>query len=180
MSKEKHKNDCKKWREANKEKCKAYRRAHYLKNKAKVQAINKKYQIQNAETVGLYKKEWRRINSDKVKAKAKNWAELHPEKAKGHRETYRIKNPGQVNAITAKRRAAKLLATPKWLTEDQFKEICEYYILAKELQWLSDPTDPLEVDHIVPLRGKKVSGLHVPWNLQILPKSLNCSKNNKL
>jgi hypothetical protein len=49
--------------------------------------------------------------------------------------------------------------------------------LAKELQWLSE--DKLQVDHEIPLQGENISGLHVPWNLQVIPASKNQSKGNK-
>lgn len=79
-------------------------------------------------------------------------------------------------AIWAKYYTSKLHRTPPWLTESQLAEIEQFYELARELQWLSNK--PLEVDHIVPLQGKNVSGLHVPWNLQILPQNLNRHKSN--
>lgn len=101
-------------------------------------------------------------------------------KAKTTRREYRKNNSGKVNAINKKRYTEKLKRSPPWLTKEHFEEIEEFYTLAKELQWLSDPSDPLQVDHIMPLRGKNSSGLHVPWNLQILPRSLNCTKSNKV
>lgn len=78
---------------------------------------------------------------------------------------------------TAKRNAAKLNRTPKWLTEDQLNTISWYYEAAAK--YTQDFQVKYEVDHIVPLQGKLVSGLHVPWNLQVLLKTENNKKLNK-
>ena len=116
-------------------------------------------------------KEERRIRSELSRKAA-------PDARKKHVLDWSRNNPGKVNAQTAKRRAIKKLATPKWLTKDDLAAIGEFYIIAKDLAWLSE--ERLEVDHIIPLVSDIVSGLHVPWNLQILPKSLNVRKSNKV
>jgi len=77
-------------------------------------------------------------------------------------------------AAAAQRRANELSATPSWVDLGAVKEI---YELCTQLQIVTGI--PHEVDHIVPLRGARVSGLHVPWNLQILSRDENRRKGNK-
>lgn len=116
-------------------------------------------------------------NSDERKEYQNQWRKQNPEYDIEYGKNWQKINRGKKNATTAKRHAAKLKATPKWLSIEQLKEIEEIYICATDLSWLSE--DGLEVDHIVPLQGKSVSGLHVPWNLQIIPSKQNSSKGNK-
>lgn len=78
-------------------------------------------------------------------------------------------NPWKANAISAKKRASKLQATPPWFEKEK---VAIVYQKAKE--W------GFEVDHVIPLKGKNVSGLHCWANLQLLDKSLNSSKGNKV
>lgn len=99
-------------------------------------------------------------------------------KARNYQKQWAKENQARRTANENKRRASKLQATPKWLTNAHLGEILHIYEQAKELSWLS--VGGLEVDHILPLQGKTVCGLHVPWNLQILPENLNRKKHNKV
>jgi len=116
-----------------------------------------------------------------VRGRCANYRAANPEIARIRQKicdkAYRKANPGKINAKTALRRARKLQATPKWLTKEQKKEIQKFYIEAAEIT--KETGISYEVDHIMPLKGKISSGLHVPWNLQILTKSENGSKSNR-
>jgi hypothetical protein len=118
-----------------------------------------------------------KANREKILFAQAIYNRIHHEKKKAYRANYNKLNSDKRNADAAKRRATKVNATPSWLTKEQHLENKEFYVLAQELQWLSN--EKLHVDHIVPLRGYNVCGLHVPWNLQILPESMNLSKHNK-
>ncbi len=96
------------------------------------------------------------------------------EKVRQASEKWRLLNLDKSAAFTAKRKAALLQACPPWVN---LKDIEVFYKRARELT-LSTGTEH-EVDHIHPLQGENICGLHVPWNLQILTKSENCSKKNK-
>ncbi|MFZ4708219.1 MAG: hypothetical protein ACOYMH_00065 [Zwartia sp.] len=86
---------------------------------------------------------------------------------------YKKVNAAKVNAKNNNRRADKLLRTPKWAN------LLEIESIYKECQKISKETGILHhVDHIVPLKGKIVSGLHWEDNLQIIPAKLNMQKNN--
>jgi hypothetical protein len=72
-----------------------------------------------------------------------------------------------VNSLRAKRRASQLQRTPKWADLEAIKQF-----------YLNCPKG-YHVDHIVPLKGANISGLHVLNNLQYLSASENLSKGNK-
>lgn len=136
------------------------------------------------------KREWYLKNIVLTKARAKAWVVENPEKRVTTAAKYRKENADSHNAYNrtwfaensakrasyqSKRRAALIQRTPQWLTADDDWIICEAYALAKlrtdmfGFEW--------HVDHTIPLQGKKVSGLHVPTNLQVIPGAENCREN---
>ena len=160
------------------EKYKIRTKTYTKNNKEKVRIRRAEYRKKNAKSLDALTQKWvenNRERSNQIKAR---WVINNPEKKQESANKWVRDNPDKANAQTAKRRAQKKKATPPWLTKKHLLEIREFYSLAKELQWLSE--EPLHVDHIIPLVNENVSGLHVPWNLQILPKSLNIKKGNKI
>lgn len=117
------------------------------------------------------------INAAKINKQVKLWKQTNPERKKELDRNYHIKNQGNPEYLAkrrhheANRRARKLQATPSWLTEEQKQHIKQFYI---------DCPIGYHVDHIMPLKGANVSGLHVPWNLQWLPGIVNKIKSNRV
>jgi hypothetical protein len=121
-------------------------------------------------------KQWRDGNKEKQDAAVKAWRESNPERTAAMYRDWAERNRDKVNAKWMARDAAKKSRTPKWLTVDEHWMIEQAYdIAAKRTQMLGIS---FHVDHIVPLQGKTVSGLHVPWNLQVIPAKLNQQKSN--
>ena len=87
--------------------------------------------------------------------------------ASRYQKAYKQNNRKKFSEYQATREANKDKRTPGWADLKKIKEI-----------YLNCPEDK-EVDHIIPLQGKRVSGLHVEDNLQYLSKSENCRKGNR-
>jgi hypothetical protein len=91
-------------------------------------------------------------------------------------KAYAKSNLHVILANNKKAKTAKLKRTPTWLAETDLWMMQEAYKLAQirtkkfGFVW--------EVDHIIPLQGRNVSGLHVPLNLQVIPRTFNRVKSN--
>ena len=90
---------------------------------------------------------------------------------------WREANPEKVLASRARRRAYEIQRTPLWLTESDYAEIRNMYRLA--IARTNETGIRWHVDHIIPLKGANVSGLHVPQNLRVITASENMRKSNK-
>lgn len=119
---------------------------------------------------------WRDKNPQKVQATRKNWADLNPVKAQASSKKWKQSNPDKVAENASRRRAAQDARMPSWLTASDHLEFESVYKYCASLRAIGLD---YHVDHIAPLRGKSVSGLHVPWNLQVIPAVENMSKGNR-
>lgn len=87
------------------------------------------------------------------------------------------KNRTKGIAQAVQRQNNKLKRSPAWLSIEDRLQIASMYELAKIMEACTG--EKYHVDHVTPLQGKRVSGLHVPYNLQILPAAINISKGNR-
>lgn len=149
----------KKYRQENKEKIAFFYTEYYGANKERLLAYQAEYAQKNKEKVANWKEKYRKNNKNKVAATQARYCQ---------------ENPHKTAAIAARYRAAKLKATPQWVDLNKIKIVYEYAALCSKVL-----NQDFHVDHIVPLRGKTVCGLHVPANLQVLEASVNIAKSNR-
>jgi len=118
----------------------------------------KKHKQENPELYAIYKK-----------TDYENNKKSYQEYGKRYRKSQH--GNGIRQALGRERELRKRHATPKWLTKEQRDEMKLFYI---------NRPKGYHVDHIAPLKGKDICGLHVPWNLQYLTAAENLRKRNKL
>lgn len=147
------------------------------------------YMARDQENAKRLKKEWYERNKELTKERARARDLANPEQAAARKAKWREENREMHNAINrewnknnkpvkaaleCKRRASQLQRTPAWDPDAHL--IVAKYQLAAMLTKASGIEH--HVDHIIPLQGKKVSGLHVFSNLRVIPGSDNVKKSN--
>ena len=153
---------------AYRDKEKARQKAYYEANKDKVKAKKKAYREANKDKIKAY----REANKDKIKA----YREANKDKVKAQKKVYYEANSAKyIERATFRKKLLNKLQRPSWYNSKLVNKIYnECHKLNKIAGFIK-----YHVDHIVPLQGKNVSGLHVQGNLKIILASVNLSKSNK-
>ena len=151
---------------------KAARAAYLAKNRKKINAQVMALYRKDVEVMRAKARERRASDPEAWNRATREWRARNPEKVKAVREAWFAARPGYVNERGMRRYASKKNATPKWADVATIREV---YELAKEFR---EHGIDVNVDHIVPLRGRNVSGLHVPANLRIILADVNRKKSN--
>jgi len=162
---QKHRRDCQDCRSKyNKTYHKAYRKANLEKRRAN----NKAWREANPERWRASARAWVKNNLEKRRAADIAWRKANAEKHRASVRAWAKNNPEKRRSYVAKRRAAKLKATPAWA---DLREIQDFYEACPPGH---------HIDHIFPLISDKMCGLHVRSNLQYLPAKENIRKKNNV
>jgi 5-methylcytosine-specific restriction endonuclease McrA len=146
---------------ANQEQFAEKKAVYYAANKEKIYAYGKEYYANNKGVMLNKHAQYREQNKEQLSVK--------------DAEAYR-RNEGKYRAHTMNLAASKINRKPAWLTEFDHTYIqCLHQLAAMRSR---ESGEQWEVDHIIPLRGKLVSGLHVPSNLQVITAKANQQKTN--
>jgi hypothetical protein len=130
----------------------------------------------NKEVHNARSNAYRKNNMPKIRTIAANYREKNRERINAYSSSWVKSNRLNSTLNTAKYRSAKLQRTPAWLTEfDLLRIKCVYQVAAMRSR---ESGYVWHVDHIIPLQGVFVSGLHVPDNLRVIPATENKRKSN--
>lgn len=151
----------------------AARRMRYAANPEKERAATRDARAANPEKARANDRARYAANPEKKAADNRAWYATNPEKARASSKAFARRHPGKRTAWQLARVARKARAMPAWADRDAIEKI---YIAAA---WMRSLGHDVHVDHGYPLKGKKVSGLHVPGNLKIVAAVYNMRKHNK-
>jgi hypothetical protein len=134
--------------------------------------INRAYRRRNPAKVRAWKAASAKRNRDAENARKRRWVAANREKVRATNSAWQKANPAKCLAKTMRRKADLLRRMPVWADQAAITQVYEH------AQSIRDGGFDVQVDHVIPLRGRRVSGLHVHNNLQIIPTLTNKVKAN--
>jgi len=159
------------------ERTKKYRDQDLVKERRSLQA-KERYEANREEIIKKHR-EYRAAHRKQQREYYKEYSAKEENKTKKalYSKEWRKNNPhlGKLSKIRRAERTEK--ATPVWLTPEHKEKIKKVYL--RRDKKIEKTGDEYHVDHIVPLQGEKVCGLHVPWNLRVITAEANLKKNNR-
>lgn len=159
------------WSEKNPEAKKQRAAEWYQKNREEVIERVRANYYKDVDASRQRGRDYAAENRQEARDRTKAWVQNNPEKKKAADLKWKKENRHIDHSLKAKYRAARRQACPPWVDDEHMARIHEIYRLRREI---SDRTGVVhEVDHIVPLQGKIVCGLHVWWNLRVIPREEN-------
>lgn len=166
------------WRASHKKEMREYMAVWLISNAGRKRVADAAYHASHRQQANTGRSE--RYMKDRVGHyfKAREWVKKNPDLARKYAREWAHRNKEKVLARCRFRQAAKMARTPQWLTLQQVREMAGFYRASKNASERSGVAH--HVDHIIPIHWKKVSGLHVPWNLRVIPASENMSKGNRI
>lgn len=137
--------------------------ARYYADPEAARVKRKAHYARTAERSRAYSLAWYQANKAQALKSCKDWVSRNKEKAAEIKLRWKQRNIGYTKAKVAERRASVKRATPAWLSAADRASICAVYEMAARVSACLGT--PHHVDHIHPLNGAGLCGLHVPWNL---------------
>lgn len=166
------------WHEENRESVAESKRLYREENRDTIAESKRRYRKENSEAEAARSRRYRDENRKSEAERGRRWREDNRESELERGRRRYQENPEKALASCAKRRAAKRQAIPVWFSELDRLLVEEAYDLAA--QRLTETGIEWHVDHMIPLRARKASGLHCAANIQVIPAAMNLSKNNKM
>lgn len=158
--------------------CECMREDHfkyYPANRDKYLRVIKEWAVSNRSAVAAASTRYRDTNPDEASTASKRWYNMNRDRKLHENKLWRHLNKATVQQYGAQRRAQIRQAMPVWAN------IADIVAVYRESVRLTEETGvPHHVDHIVPLGGDNVCGLHVSWNLRAIPGVDNMRKGNRV
>ncbi len=149
------------------------RRRWAARNPEKIRAAQRAHRLRNLDKAAKQVKDWRSANPERAKeisraSYARNCEARRDAERARSRANYQANRAYYIEKGRARSQGVSR-ATPSWVDREDIRYVYDMAALFK-----------VDVDHVYPLKGKNSCGLHVPWNLQLLPRKDNLAKGNKM